>query len=303
MRCARRPPVRADMAGEASGRLPPLPRGPPSHGEAQAAGDHQPLDLRRALADLEDLGVAVVAGHEGLVHEPVTPEHLGGLPGGGHRGFGGVQLGERRLLLERTTPVLQPGSVVGEVTSGGRHHGEVGALEGHALVGADGAPEGIAVLGVLDAVVEAGLDHTHRQGRDGDAAVVEDGEEVGEAATSFAEEVVGGNPTVGEGQAVRVRRVPTHLPVGRLHLEAGGPGGDDDRADLGFARRARGIGAGGDGDQRGHLGTRVGDEGLLTVDHPLTRGLVGLSPGPGAAGVAPRLGFGEAESAQGSGCY
>src|ERR687898_3530234 len=47
-------------------------------GQAQIAGDDQALDLAGALADLQDLGVPVLPGDQGLVHEPVAPEHLGG---------------------------------------------------------------------------------------------------------------------------------------------------------------------------------------------------------------------------------
>src|SRR5690606_34373516 len=82
--------------------------------EAELAADDQPLDLARALADLEDLGVAVLAGDEGLVHEPVASEDLGGLPGGGDRGLGGVELGHGRLLLERAPRVAEAGGAVHE---------------------------------------------------------------------------------------------------------------------------------------------------------------------------------------------
>ena len=70
-------------------------------GRPRLAADDQALDLAGALADLEDLGVAVVAGDRRLVHEPVAAEDLGGLAGGGDGRLGGVELGHGRLLLER----------------------------------------------------------------------------------------------------------------------------------------------------------------------------------------------------------
>ena len=69
-------------------------------GQAEPAGDQHPLHLGGALADLEDLGVAVEAGHGVLLHEAVAAEDLGGDPGRGDRRLGGVELGDRGGLLE-----------------------------------------------------------------------------------------------------------------------------------------------------------------------------------------------------------
>ena len=137
------------------------------------------------------------------------------------------------------------------------------------------------------------------QGGDGDAAVVEDGQEVGEAPAPLAEEVLGGDPAVGEGQPVGVRGVPAHLPVGRLHLEARGAGRDDDGADLGLAG-CRGSVRAVIGDDRRDVGAGVGDERLLAVDDPLVGGLVEHGAGAGAAGVAAGLGLRSGRSRRGS---
>ena len=59
-----------------------------------------------------------------------------------------------------------------------------------------------------------------RQRRDRDAPLVEDLEELGEAPAALPEQVGLGHPGVDEGEPVGVRRVPAHLPVRRLHLEA-----------------------------------------------------------------------------------
>ena len=72
--------------------------------QAEAAGDDHALHLGRALADLEDLGVAVEAGHRVLLHEAVAAEDLGRDAGRGHGGLGGVQLGDRRGLLDLAAP-------------------------------------------------------------------------------------------------------------------------------------------------------------------------------------------------------
>src|SRR5207302_10181945 len=44
--------------------------------QAEVLRDHHPLDLVRALADLEDLLVAVEPGDRGLVHVPVAAVDL-----------------------------------------------------------------------------------------------------------------------------------------------------------------------------------------------------------------------------------
>ena len=59
-----------------------------------------------------------------------------------------------------------------------------------------------------------------RERGDRDAALVEDLEELREPAAPLAEQVGLRHPGVGEGEPVGVGRVPAHLPVGRLHLEA-----------------------------------------------------------------------------------
>src|SRR4029453_7896291 len=48
--------------------------------QAEVAGDAQPLDLGRALADLQDLGVAVLPRHRRLVHEAAAAETRGPHP-------------------------------------------------------------------------------------------------------------------------------------------------------------------------------------------------------------------------------
>src|SRR5207248_3728958 len=96
----------------------------------------------------------------------------------------------------------------------------------------DGPPEGLPVLRVAHALVEAALGQADPEGRDGDAAVVERLEELRESPAAFAEEVLLGDPAVAERQLVRVAGVPSELAVALAHLEALGALRDDDRGDL-----------------------------------------------------------------------
>src|SRR5881227_1588950 len=82
--------------------------------ESQLAADDEPLDLARALADLEDLRVAVEAADRRLVDETRAAEDLRRVASGVDRGFGRVELRHRRGLLERSPAVLEPRRLVGE---------------------------------------------------------------------------------------------------------------------------------------------------------------------------------------------
>src|SRR5689334_15458004 len=74
--------------------------------------DHEQLHLGRALTDLEDLRIAVVAGDGVFVHEPVAAEDLSRIAGVVHGGIARGELGDRRLLLERPAGVAEPCGVV-----------------------------------------------------------------------------------------------------------------------------------------------------------------------------------------------
>ena len=93
-----------------------------------------------------------------------------------------------------------------------------------------------------------------------------------------------------------VRCMPAHLVVGRTGDQTGGGDRHQDGADLATAARVPVSGECGDGDQLGDVGARVRDELLGPVDDPRT--LVQSGGGAGAAGVAPRARFREAEGAQ-----
>ena len=146
--------------------------------------------------------------------------------------------------------------------------------------------------GVGDGIVEAASEHADGEGGDGDAPVVEDLEELGEPPPALAEQVVLGHAALDEREPVRVGRVPAHLAVRRLHLEAGRARRDQDRRDL--ARPG----------ERGHRHHRrdrragVGDERLAPVDHPLAARRVVGRPGARPAGVGAGVGLGQPERAE-----
>src|SRR5439155_25829608 len=72
------------------------------------AGDDDPLDLARALIDLGDLRVAVVALDLELPRVPVTDEDLDRLGRLAARHLGGEELRLRARLRHRLSTVLQP---------------------------------------------------------------------------------------------------------------------------------------------------------------------------------------------------
>src|SRR5581483_3038514 len=91
----------------------PFSRLPKSGGQGaallqpQPAGDHEPLNLRRALADREDLRVAVEARDRRLFHVAVAAMHLQAYVRGAHRQLGGEELRHGGGLAERLAAVAQ----------------------------------------------------------------------------------------------------------------------------------------------------------------------------------------------------
>ena len=117
--------------------------------------DHEPLDLRGALVDLEQLRVAHELLDRVLLDVAVAAEHLDGVGRDLHRRVGGEALRERRV--ERRLPpvpvVEHPGRLPRQEPCRldlGRH---VGDQEVDALVHGDRHVEGDALLGVIDRVL------------------------------------------------------------------------------------------------------------------------------------------------------
>src|SRR5215211_401058 len=112
-------------------------RGSSGRLEADRTGDEDAHDLAGALADLEDLGVAVEAGDGELLHEAVAAVDLDGVAGGGDGGLGGVQLGDGGLAAEGPAGV-EPGRgpLPGQAGGVGANL-HVGDLEGDRLEAGD----------------------------------------------------------------------------------------------------------------------------------------------------------------------
>ncbi len=149
------------------------------------------------------------------------------------------------------------------------------------LLGADRLAERGALAGVLHAQVQARLDAADGERGDGDAAVVERGQELGVPPTAVAEQVVGGTGRPA-GSAGGCRRCASRACRTAPRREAGRARGHHDRADLRTSALVR-AGARGDRDERGDLAAGVGDELLGAVDDPL----VPVELGAGAGG--PRV--------------
>ena len=188
--------------------------------------------------------------------------------------------------------VLHGGRLVRQRATCLSHDGQVGDLEGDTLLATDRATEGRALPGVLDAQIEACLDTPDGQRRDGDAPVVQDGEELGVAPSALPQQMISRNTDTLERQRMRVRDVPSELVVRRLDDEARRAGRDRDRADFGVTVLAR-AGARRHGDQRRDLGARVGDELLRAVNDPMVAVQNGL--GPRRAGIRARARLGQPE--------
>ncbi len=167
-------------------------------------------------------------------------------------------------------------------------------LERDRLIRTDRPTEGDPFAGVCHGVINAALDHPHRQSGDRDATFVENLQELGIAPATLAEQVVLRHSTLDERQAVGIRGVPSHLAVRRLYVQARCSGGDDDRRDL------AGIGQRGDGDDRRDRRSRIGDERLLTIDDPLPRRIVEDRPGASPSGVTAGVRFGQPERPEGA---
>ena len=142
--------------------------------EAEAARDQQPLDLARALADLEDLRVPIEARHRRLVDIAVAAVDLHRVASRAHRDLARVELGHRGEVAERPALIPQRRGLVHKVSGILDGHRHVGALERDRLVAPDRAAEGVARAGVLHRHVEARLRQPDRERGDRDPTVVED---------------------------------------------------------------------------------------------------------------------------------
>src|SRR5688500_616562 len=111
----------APARASASASARPRPREPPvtratrplrsissATGQEYFLGDHEPLDLRGSLVDLEQLRVAHQLLDRVLLHVAVAAEDLDGVGRHLHRRVGREALGERRLERRALALVVQP---------------------------------------------------------------------------------------------------------------------------------------------------------------------------------------------------
>src|SRR5699024_7750100 len=164
--------------------------------EPQVLGDDAELHLGGALPHLQHAGVAVVAGHHVLVEEAVAAPDLAGVAGVGRRGLAAHQLGHRRLLAEGHPGIEAPGGLVHERTRGGHPRLHAGEGEGDVLPLAEGPAEHDPPLRVVHGLLEAALGGADAEGRERHPALVEDGEEVREAAAALPQQVLLGHAHV-----------------------------------------------------------------------------------------------------------
>src|SRR3954464_7774329 len=119
-------------------------------GEKDLFGDHEPLDLRGALVDLEQLRVAHQLLDGVLLHVPVAAEDLHGVGRHLHRRVGREALRERRVERGAVAAVEHPGRLPGEQASSFDLGSHVGDHEVDALVHRARHVEGDALLRILD---------------------------------------------------------------------------------------------------------------------------------------------------------
>src|SRR5215210_1595503 len=123
-------------------------------GAADRAGDHELLDLRRALEDVVDLRVAVPALDGVLAGVAVAAEDLDRPLGHPHRDLARLELAHRALAArERHLVAAHPGRAPHEQAGGVDLELHPREREGDRLVLDDLAAELLALLGVLQRVL------------------------------------------------------------------------------------------------------------------------------------------------------
>src|SRR3954451_12383667 len=138
------------------------------------AGDDEPLDLRGALEDGPDLGVAVHPLHGELPRVAVPAEDLHGTLGRPDGDLAGLQLRHRALGgLEVLAVLAHPGRPMDQQPRRVDLHLHVGEGEGDRLVLDDLAPEGLALLRVVEREFIGRSGDADGLGRDGRARELE----------------------------------------------------------------------------------------------------------------------------------
>src|SRR3954452_11961751 len=202
-----------------------------SSGAERARYDHL-LYLIRALADREDLRVAVEAADRILLDVAVAAVDLNGLVRRLHREAPRLQLRLRGNEAEVAPLILEPRRLVRQQAGRLDLGGQVGQLRLDGLKARDRLPERAPLLGVGERLVERALCQPDAHRRHADPPAVERLQELLEAAPARAEQVLLGHARAVEAERPCVRRVPAHLAVRLADLVAGRVLRDDDVGDL-----------------------------------------------------------------------
>src|SRR3954453_7393664 len=254
------------------------------------AGDHDPLDLVRALVDLGDLRVAHHPLHWVLVDVAVAAEDLHRLDRHGHRGVRGEQLRHRGPLAETALAAVgDRARLVEQLAGGGGPRLHVGELELDALEVVDRRAERDALLRVLVGVVGRALRDPDRLRRGAQPRPLEHGQRHRVALALGADHVRGRHAHVLEDRRARRRALDPELVLELRDAEARAVLLDDERAHPGppvIDRRP--------GEQDVEVGDRrVRDPVLRAGDDPLVA--VAHRGRPQGGGVRAGLGLGQAE--------
>src|SRR6266851_4932382 len=163
----------------------------PLHRETfqQPAGDDEPLNLVRAFAHGEELGVAEVALHGQLLDVAQPAVDLNGLAGAELGGLGGEELGHAGLEVAAPARRLEPGRLKGQKLGSLEARGHLGQLGLDELVLRDGLAEGLTLLGVADRVLEGRPSQAHAARRHVDAPALQGAHDHREARVLLAEQV------------------------------------------------------------------------------------------------------------------
>src|SRR4051794_1408419 len=270
-------------------------------------GDHQLLDLGRALEDVVDLRVAVHPLDRELARVAVAAEDLHGPLGGPDGDLAGLELAHRALgVLELVAVAAHPRGAPDEQAGGVDLELHVGEHEGDRLVLDDLLAELLALLGVVERELVGGAGDAERLGADGRPAGLEGLHgglrtallalaDAGEALVELllaAEQGAARDAAVVEVHVGGVRGAQAVLlDLGALLDAARLVLGDDERgvaarAELAVDRRDDHVDVG---------DAAVGRPRLLAVDDPVAGALVELGGGADAGHVGAGVRLGRAE--------
>src|SRR5580765_1233910 len=187
------------------------------------AGDHEALDLVRALVDLRDLGVAHHPLDGVLLDVAVAAENLHRVGGDVHRHIGAVELRHRRDLGQvgpLGALVDQLAALVEQATRRLALGLHVGEHPRDQLVLRDRLAHRLAALGVLERVAGRALCEAEALRADARPGAVEDAHRDPEALAFLAEQVVGRDAAVVEEDLAGGRALDPHLRLDPPDLEA-----------------------------------------------------------------------------------